>query len=162
MRWRPMQRAVTTCCALVLVLGGGTMPSLVPVSAAQPATQQLPMARTDRITALAYSPDGTTLASASWDGTITLWDINSGQPRRTLAGHVGPVNGVAFSPDGTLLASVGQDTVLRIWDVATGDQRLKLTGHAEPILTVAFSPDGTTVATGGQDTWVILWDVAAG
>ena len=57
------------------------------------------------VTALAYSPDGALLATASWDKTVKLWDATTGEQRATLSGHSQPVSCLAFSPDGKILVS---------------------------------------------------------
>jgi WD40 repeat protein len=69
------------------------------------------------VTAVAFSPDGTQLATTSHDHTARIWDLATAQTRTTLTGHTGPVTAVAFSPDGTLLATASRDGTARIWDV---------------------------------------------
>jgi WD40 repeat protein len=70
---------------------------------------------TEWVNGVAYSPDGTLLASAADDKTVRLWEVASGTHVRTLAHHTARVNGVAFSPDGTLLASAADDKTVRLW-----------------------------------------------
>ncbi|MEJ7636751.1 MAG: hypothetical protein WKF75_01875 [Singulisphaera sp.] len=111
-----------------------------------------------RVTRLALSPDGKTLAAATEGSTVMVWDVAGGEPRTSLSGHDGPVLCLAFSPDGATLASGGQDGTLRIWDPAGGRERKTLHGHADAIVWVAFSPDGKTVASASRDATVKLWD----
>jgi WD40 repeat protein len=106
---------------------------------------------------VAFSPNGTLLASGGNDGTVRLWEVATGTKVRKLTGHTGGVICVAFSPDGRLLASASGDKTVRLWEVATGNKVRTLTGHTEGVNGVAFSPDGALLASGGKDETVRLW-----
>jgi WD40 repeat protein len=117
---------------------------------------------TDRIHSMAFSPDGNTLVSGSYDGTVRLWDVAAHrQIGAPLAGHDDKINSVAFSPDGKTLATGGADGTIRLWDVATHRQiGAPLASHAGVVYSVVFSPDGKTLASGSADGAIRLWDVA--
>ncbi len=105
------------------------------------------------IVSLAVSPDGATLASASWDRTIRLWPLNGGAPR-VLQDHQQNVNGVAFTPDGKALVSAAYDLTLRIWPL-DGSAPTAVT-LPTPLNSVAIARDGEIVA-GGADGRVFFF-----
>ena len=106
---------------------------------------------------VAFSPDGTMLASGAADYTVKLWDVATRANIATLEGHTDVIRSVAFSPDGTMLASTSRDSTVKLWDIATHANIATLEGHT---WSVAFSPDGTMLASGAADNTVKLWDVA--
>jgi WD40 repeat protein len=101
------------------------------------------------------------LASASYDGSVRLWDVNSGEELRRFKGHDGWVYTVAFHPDGRHLASGGRDGKVRLWDVDTGAELARF-GQQEDVAHATFSPDGARLASASSDGSVVVWDVARG
>jgi WD40 repeat protein len=117
--------------------------------------------------AVAFSPDGRTLASASDDGTVAISDISdlgnmTNMLPVILTGHLSAVEAVAFSPDGTILASASTDGTVQLWDATRSYKHLAtLSGNARAVVSVTFSPNGGTLASAGADGTVRLWDVAS-
>lgn len=114
------------------------------------------------VCSVAFSPDGRTLASASSDYTIKLWDARTGAYLKTLLGHTRWIRSVAFSPDGTIIASGGGDNTVKLWNVDSGTCFATLRPHTGWLWSVAFSPDGAIVASASEDKTVKLWSVHTG
>lgn len=123
----------------------------------------------DGLRDLAFSRDGTLLASADADWKVRLLDARTGELRGTLEGNTDVVLGVAFAPDGKTLVTAGGDGTARVWDVPSGKELRTLSGNKGKVWSVAFAPDGKYLATGGGVTEdgkstseVILWIAATG
>jgi WD40 repeat protein/tetratricopeptide (TPR) repeat protein/tRNA A-37 threonylcarbamoyl transferase component Bud32 len=111
------------------------------------------------VSAVAWSPDGRTLATACWDWTTRLWDTASGKARGEPVKHGQWITGLIFGPDGRILLTIGHSKV-GVWDVGTG-RRLAELDHGRAIVTsAALAPDGHTVLTGSTDGKVQLWDTS--
>lgn len=120
----------------------------------------------DKVESVAFSPDGKTLASAGgWhDGTIKLWDVESGSLKslqHTLA-HNETVYTLVYSPNGKILASGSLEATIRLWDAESGNLLRPLEWHTAGVMSVAFSPDGKILASGSSDATIRLWDVERG
>ncbi|MEH1814775.1 MAG: AAA-like domain-containing protein [Nostoc sp.] len=105
-----------------------------------------------------FSPDGKTLASASGDNTIKLWNRDTGKEISTLSGHSSWVFSVVFSPDGKTLASASGDKTIKLWNRDTGKEISTLSGHSDWVNSVVFSPDGKTLASASGDNTIKLWN----
>ena len=112
---------------------------------------------------MAFSPDGKTVLTGSYDKTVRVWDAETGQEKAALKGHTEIIWSVAFSPDGKTRPhrERGQDRV-KVWDAETGKEKAALKGHTREVRSVAFSPDGKRVLTGSEDRTVKVWDAETG
>ncbi len=125
-----------------------------PVSFSQKGT----LTASRSVESVAFSPNGTLIASGRKDGTVVLQDIATGNAT-TLEGHTDWVSSVAFSSQG-VLASGSLDRTIKLWNAATGQNTDTFEARRGNVLSIAFSPDGTILASGLGDGTVVLWDVA--
>lgn len=114
----------------------------------------------DAVYSVAVSPDGITIATASYDRGVKLWDLETGSERAALKDHTGAVYSVAFSPDGQLLATASADFSVKIWDVATGERLYTLSDALDYVYAVAFHPSGHQIASAGADKRIRIWNIA--
>jgi tetratricopeptide (TPR) repeat protein len=112
---------------------------------------------------VAFSQDGTRIATGHYNKTATIWDAETLTALVELIGHTGNVNSVAFSPDGKRVVTGGGDRTVKIWDTLTGATLVELKGHTGPVTSVSFSADGTRIVsasrgTAGKPGEVFVWD----
>jgi WD40 repeat protein len=114
------------------------------------------------LSALALSPDGSTVAAGFSDGTLKTWDVASGLEQQTLVGHKESVSVLAFSPNGRWLASGSWDKTVCLWEVATGEKLVSLTGHTGWVQALDFTADSKRIASGGFEGLTNIWEVPSG
>ncbi|MDY6940861.1 MAG: NB-ARC domain-containing protein [Cyanobacteriota bacterium] len=111
---------------------------------------------------VAFSPDGSLLATGEARGEVRVWEVATGKPLLALPGHTGWVRSVAFSPDGKILASGSEDRTIRFWDIPSGHCLQVLSGHDARVRAIAFSPDGTLLVSCSKDRTIRLWETQTG
>jgi WD40 repeat protein len=110
----------------------------------------------------AFSPDGQHFIIGDYDGTATLWGVETGAQVRQFRADYKSVYSVAWSSDGTYYLTGGEDGRARLWNASTGGLVRTLTGHVERITSVAFAPSGDYVLTGSLDKTARIWNVSTG
>ncbi len=110
------------------------------------------------VNAVAWSPDGLKIASASADTNVQVWYAATGSNLLTYRGHSGTVNAVAWSPDGKFIASASDDRTVQIWDAVNGETIFTYQGHTKAVSSVAWSPNGSRIASAGYDMTVHVWN----
>lgn len=120
-------------------------------------TLQGRVGRNSWVTALAFSADGSIVASGHDDGKVRLWDSAKREILGELTGHPMPVSAIAFSPDGRLVATAGEDRAVRVWDRDTGKRLAELLSHTDRIPALAWNADGSLLVSAGWDTSARVW-----
>jgi hypothetical protein len=115
-----------------------------------------------KVVSVAWSPDGSKLATVSTDQTAKVWDAGTGRELLTLHGHRGTVASVAWSPNGRKLATASDDKTAKVWDASTGRELLTLHGHQNEVWDIMWSPDGNKLATASLDNTAKVWDAGMG
>jgi hypothetical protein len=155
-------RRVLPAVALMVVTRASPPAATTALSPTSPELVWILTEHSDTVYSVAFSPHSKTVASASSDRTIRVWDYRTGTLLQTVTGHSSAVSSVAFSPDGRTVASGSWDNTVRLWDAQTGKLQRTLTGHSDYVQAIAFSPDGRTMASGSADKTVRLWDAQTG
>jgi WD40 repeat protein/serine/threonine protein kinase len=115
-----------------------------------------------RTSSVAFSPDGSLVATGSWDDVVRVWRVADGTEKVALEGHTDNVEAVMFHLDGRRIASAAADGSIRIWDVSAGKTVQELRGHTAAIHALALSPDGQQLASGSSDESIRVWDMESG
>lgn len=121
--------------------------------------QERLMGHSDAVSSLAFSPDGSRLASGDRGGGIRVWDVATGTELAAFSSQSEWVESVAISADGMLLAAGGQDNLVRLWDLTSGVALAPLSGPTGPVKSLAFGPRDKLLAAGSDDGRVYVWDL---
>ncbi|GAB4146287.1 MAG: hypothetical protein Tsb009_18910 [Planctomycetaceae bacterium] len=125
-------------------------------------TRVINRAHSSTIYSVAFSPDGSLLASCGSDYLVKVWETATGTLAQKFVGHTRTVRCVSFSPQGNILASSSYDKTVKLWNLQTGKLIRTLNGHTNSVRIIAFSPDGKLIASTSSDQTVRIWDVASG
>jgi WD40 repeat protein/predicted Ser/Thr protein kinase len=116
----------------------------------------------DAVWSVVLNPQNQTFISSSQDGTLKLWNLNTGRLLKTFAAHADTVRSLSISTDAQTLASGNGDNTVKIWNLPTRQLRNTLTGHRAPVWSVVLSQDGNTLVSGSADRTIKVWHVPTG
>lgn len=117
---------------------------------------------TDRVFSVAWRSDGKQLASASSDGTLRIWQPQTGQAIRSIQAAKCPIRRVAWSPDGSRLVTIDRDNTIKLWNAHSGSLLKSLLGHEKPTFGICWSPDGSRLASCSAEEGIYIWDAGTG
>jgi WD40 repeat protein len=126
------------------------------------SVSQSSQSSTHQFYAVAWSPDGKSIACASSDNSVQVWNASTGGNLLIYHGHTSPVYSLAWSPDGKRIASGSADKTVQVWDVADGVKVYTYSGHHDSVNAVVWSPDDKRIASGSEDKTVQVWDAYTG
>lgn len=135
-----------------------------PVSKTLPVNQVILTlsGHSDSVQTIAISPDGETLASGSYDKTIKLWNLKTGELLKTITGHQEAILSVAITPDGKTLVSGSRDNTIKVWNLKTGEIIRNINGHQAGVESIVITPDGETLISGSLDKTIKFWNLKNG
>ncbi|MBF2015533.1 MAG: WD40 repeat domain-containing protein [Rivularia sp. T60_A2020_040] len=169
-----LQKSFITSVVVATVIIGGS--NLIQTDAQTPNISKSPQIKPTftlkghiwDIEALAFSPDGQTLISGSFDHTVKMWNLINGRLITTLDGHKDGVNDVVISADGQLFftgggtAQTNTDKVIKVWSMKTRKLLRTLKGHSQGVTSLAITADGKTLVSGSYDNTIKLWNPQTG
>ena len=149
-----LQGAILNCC--------WSMADVAPIERPKALAAQWQWGHGLAVRGVVPSPDGLLVLSGSYDTTLKLWDVRSGQCTRTFSGHNHAVSSCAFSSDGHFVLSGSYDQTLKLWDSNSGQCLKTLLGHTDLVSSCAFSVDGRLALSGSRDNSLKVWEVGSG
>ncbi|GAA4006421.1 hypothetical protein GCM10022408_17750 [Hymenobacter fastidiosus] len=118
--------------------------------------------RTNNVTSVAFSPDGSEVLTANGDHALRIWNTVTWEPKMVLSGHTDEVWDARYSPNGKYVVSGAWDNTARLWDLKVQRTVRVFPAHVSDVWATCFSPDGQLIATGGGDRKVRVWDMVTG
>jgi WD40 repeat protein len=116
---------------------------------------------TDAAQCVAWSPDSKRLVTGSRDGSVIIWNAETGEMMPMLGGHDGCVHAVAWSDDGTRIATGGVDRIIKVWNADNNALLLTFRGHEKTVTSIDWSPNASRLASASEDRTAKVWDVRA-
>jgi WD40 repeat protein/predicted negative regulator of RcsB-dependent stress response len=161
-RRKTLRTAITIAAGATVAAVGG---SFFLQSALQPSLHLLYRytSHTQAVEAVAWSPDGSRIASGGWDKTVQVWKPASGQLLYTYKGHADAIWSVVWSPDHQFIASASADKTVQVWRAVSGTPLVcKYTGHTSELRRISWSPDGTQIVSSSLDGTIQVWQATTG